>query len=98
MSNVVINEKEELVKLDNIRIRDREMVPEYSVVTNKVLETQTDPQGNVIGYINRLERLSSITLRPEEHYDVLKTRKKHAKENGTKTKETGKKKGTNGKT
>ena len=97
MSKVVINEKEELVKLDGLKIRDRQMIPEYTIVTNKVVETQTDAKGNVLGYINRVERLATITLKPPEFYKIWKQKRKKvgkdAKENGATPKTAGKEKG-----
>ena len=87
MSKVVINDTDEMIKLDNIRIRDREMLPEVIMATNKSTETHTDAEGNVVGYVNRIERVSSINLRPEEYYNISKkTRKTNAEEDKTKKK------------
>ena len=102
MSSVVINEKDELVKLDNIRIRDREMIPEVVITTNKVVETMNDPnyineqgvkENRVTGVMRSIIRTSTVTLHPEEYYEIEKKRR-HAKENGSKIKKTGKEKGT----
>ena len=95
MSRLVINEKEELVKLDNVRIRDREMIPEYTTTTNRITETMEDPEGNVVGIKSSIVRTSTVVLRPEEYYKIEKKRRKNAEENGSEIKETSKKKGFN---
>ncbi len=91
MSKVVINEKEELVKLDNLRIRDREMVPEVTIATSKVTETMKNPDGDITGIISRIERIHTVILKPEEFYKIWKkTRKKKVDPAAQKNKEQGK--------
>jgi hypothetical protein len=77
-SNVDINvsDKDNVAKLDNVRIKDREMIPEWNVITRKSTETIYEPipdeNGNIInktiGIKSIVETSSVITLRPEEYY------------------------------
>lgn len=77
-SNVDINllDKDYIAKLSGLRIKDREMIPEWNVITRKSTETIYDPipdeNGNIvnktIGIKTIVETSSVITLRPEEYY------------------------------
>ena len=68
VKKVVISEKDGMVWLDNVRIQDVELLPEVIMATNKSPETHTDTEGNVVGYVNRVERTTAVNLRPEEFY------------------------------
>jgi len=68
VKKVVNSEKDGMVWLANVRIRDVELLPEVIMATNKSAETHTDTEGNVVGYVNRVERTTAVNLRPEEFY------------------------------
>ncbi len=76
MSKVVVNEKDELVKLDNLRIRDREMIPTVVFATNKTKVTEYDANGDVVGYRKTIERVHTVTLNPEEFHKIWKKKRK----------------------
>jgi len=64
----------ELSILENVRINDREMIPEWNIFSKKVTETIYSPDADengerkMMGISVIVETNSVITLRPEEYY------------------------------
>ena len=91
MSKVSIDvgdNKDNTAKLENIRIRDREMIPEWTISTTKATETLTNNEtGQVMGISSSVVKTHTITLRPEEYY---RDGGKNAEEDGSETKKTSK--------
>ena len=60
--------KENIPKLEHIRIKDKEMIPEYTINVTKATETLTDENKNVMGFQTSIVKSHTITLRPQEFY------------------------------
>jgi hypothetical protein len=64
----------ELSIFENMRIKDREMIPEWNIFSKKATETIYSPDlgedgsRKMLGISVTIETNSVITLRPEEYY------------------------------
>jgi hypothetical protein len=82
-----------IAKLENIRIKDREMIPEWNIFTRKSTETIYSPEADendkrrVLGISTTVETSSVITIRPEEFYKNKDD--SNAESNGKETKTAG---------
>ena len=70
MSKVVIKETDDKVELDNIKIRDKQLIPDYQINKTNMLETFMDGEGNITGYRKTKGTISTITLRPDEAFKM----------------------------
>lgn len=74
---LVVDGSDNTTKLENVKICDRELIPEWVISTTKATETITDPNavdenGNkinrVMGISSSIVKNSTVTLRPEEYF------------------------------
>ena len=72
--------------LEGYSIKNKALIPEYTINYTTATETNTDAEGTPIGFTSSLVRSEIITLRPEEFYESRSDA--DAKENGKKAKNT----------
>lgn len=86
MSRVKITEDDKLVKLENVSIRDKQLIPSYEITKTDMVDTYIDSEGTITGYLKRKATISVVKLSPEEYF---KGEDSNAEGNGKKTKKSG---------
>jgi hypothetical protein len=68
MQKISIKEDEKVVRLENIPIRGKQLIPDYQISTVDSIETFMDSEGVITGYRKTKATTSQVTLKPDEFY------------------------------